>query len=156
MDIIPSSLNTRTPIGAGLSAGAAIGTTMGQASQAKNPLLASTNFQDMLSSAGAPSKQLTEKRKAAEKAAAGLVSQALILPILKQLRQSTWSQDGPFSPGIGEKTFGPHFDMQLADRIAQSPRLGIKNALTDRLMQRSLREYNSPAGANGKALNVHG
>ena len=76
------------------------------------------------------------RRKEAEDAAAGVVSQALILPILKQIRRSTFNGEGPFSPGTGEKTFGPEFDMQIADRIAQSPKLGIKKALADRLMKR--------------------
>jgi hypothetical protein len=78
----------------------------------------------------------TARRKEAEEAAAGAVSQALILPILKQIRRSPFNQAGPFSPGIGEKTFGTQFDMAIADRIAQSPRLGIKEALADRLMKR--------------------
>jgi hypothetical protein len=76
------------------------------------------------------------RQKLAEEAATGLVSQALILPILKQIRRSPFNQEGPFSPGIGEKTFGTQFDIAIADRIAQSPRLGIKTALADRLMKR--------------------
>ena len=80
--------------------------------------------------------QETDREKA-KKAAAGLVSQALILPILKQVRRSTMMAKGPFSPGIAEKTFGPEFDMQLADRIAHSPRMGVTKALTERLMKRT-------------------
>jgi hypothetical protein len=90
------------------------------------------------------------RRKEAEAAATGLVSQALILPILKQIRRSTLDTEGPFSPGIGEKTFGPEFDMQMADRIAQSPKLGIKKALADRLMKRG------GTKAANKGLDVHG
>jgi hypothetical protein len=74
------------------------------------------------------------RQKQANLAATGLVSNALILPILKQVRRSSFNQSGPFSPGTGEKTFGPEFDMQIADRIAQSPRLAIKDALIRRLM----------------------
>ena len=80
-------------------------------------------------------KDYAARRKQAEEAATGLVSQALILPILKQIRRSPFNGEGPFSPGTGEKTFGPEFDMQIADRIAQSPKLGIKKALADRLMK---------------------
>ena len=90
-----------------------------------------------------------EKRKEAQEAAAGLVSTALILPILQQIRRSPFNQEGPFSPGTAEKTFGPEFDMQIADRIAHSPRLGITKALTDRVMSRG-----KPAA--GKGLDVHG
>jgi hypothetical protein len=86
----------------------------------------------------------------AEKAAGDLTSNALILPMLKQLRRSVWNQNTLFSGGIGEKTFGPEFDMQIADRIAHSPRLGVKTALASRLMQRSTQ-------AEEKAkLDIHG
>ena len=88
-----------------------------------------------------------DAREEAEDAAAGLVSQALILPILKQLRRSSEEAKGPFSPGIAEKAFGPEFDMQLSDRIAHSPRLGVTKAFADRLMKRMGPE---------KVLNVHG
>jgi hypothetical protein len=77
------------------------------------------------------------RRARAQNAAKGLVSAALILPVLKQIRRSPFNQEGPFSPGIAEKTFGPEFDMQLADRIAQSPRLGVTQALTRRMMNRA-------------------
>ncbi len=77
-----------------------------------------------------------KKRAEAEEAAAGLVANALILPVLKQVRRSTFNKEGPFSPGNGEKTFGPEFDMEIADRLAHSPHLGIKEALAERLMKR--------------------
>jgi Rod binding domain-containing protein len=73
----------------------------------------------------------------AEKAAEGLISNALILPILKQVRRSTFGENSVYSGGNGEKAFGPEFDMQLADRIAQSPRLGVREALVQRLEKRS-------------------
>jgi hypothetical protein len=88
-----------------------------------------------------------EARKRVEDAAAGLVAQALILPMLKQVRRSTLGGKGPFSPGIAEKSFGPEFDMQLADRIAHSPRMAATQGLTDRLMKRTAPE---------KALDVNG
>jgi hypothetical protein len=77
-----------------------------------------------------------QRRQEAEKAAGDLVSNALILPMLKQLRHSVWGQNTVFSRGIGEKAFGPQFDMQISDRIAHSPRLGLKTALTGRLLKR--------------------
>jgi hypothetical protein len=78
-----------------------------------------------------------------------VVSNALILPVLKQIRRSGWSQEGPFSPGIGEKTFGPEFDMQIADRIARSPRLSVTQSLTQKLMKRS-------SGGKAAKLDVRG
>ena len=79
---------------------------------------------------------VADRHAVAEKAAEGLVSNALILPVLKQLRHSTLSEKGLFSAGTGEKTFGPEFDMQLANRIAQSPRLAVKESLVKRLENR--------------------
>jgi len=102
--------------------------------------------------AGGKSLDTSEARKRAESAAAGLVSNALILPVLKQLRRSPWGGDGVFSGGSGEKSFGPQFDMQLADRIAHSPRLGIKNALADRLMKRGLAKQ----ATTNKGFDVNG
>jgi hypothetical protein len=89
------------------------------------------------------------RRKEAEEAATGVVSQALILPILKQIRRSPFNQSGPFSPGTGEKTFGTEFDMQIADRIAQSPRLGIKKTLADRLMKRGQASMKTKVDVHG-------
>jgi Rod binding domain-containing protein len=77
--------------------------------------------------------EAAERHATAEKAAEGLVSNALILPILKQVRRSAFAQNDVFSGGNGEKAFGPEFDMQLSDRIAKSPRLGVKNALVAKL-----------------------
>lgn len=89
-----------------------------------------------------------DRRTQAENAAAGLVANALILPILKQLRRSTFGESTVFSGGNGERAFGPQFDMHLADRIAQSPNLGIKNVLADRLMKKAPAEH--------KGLDLHG
>jgi hypothetical protein len=93
-----------------------------------------------------------DRRAQAEKAAAGLVSAALILPVLKQLRRSPWGDKGPFSPGNAEKSFGPQFDMQLADRLSNSPRLGVTKALADRIMKRGMPK----TAAAAKGLDVHG
>jgi hypothetical protein len=87
----------------------------------------------------------------AEEAAAGLVSHALILPILRQLRRDPFNQEGYFSPGIGEKTFGPEFDMQIADRIAHSPQLGIRKALAQRMLNGGPQK-----GPTHKDVDVHG
>jgi Rod binding domain-containing protein len=90
-----------------------------------------------------------EAHASAEKAAQGLVSNALILPILKQVRRSSFGENSVFSGGNGEKAFGPEFDMQLADRIAQSPRLGVREALVQRLERRSPVAGNQTPASNG-------
>lgn len=77
------------------------------------------------------------------KVAGDLVSNALILPILKQIRRSVWSQNSIFKPGAGENAFGPEFDTQLADRVAHSPRMSLTDALASRLAT------HRPGGAEG-------
>jgi Rod binding domain-containing protein len=108
----------------------------------------------------------TRRREQAEKAAGDLVSNALIMPMLKQLRRSVWGENTVFSRGIAEKTFGPQFDMQISDRIAHSPRLGLKTALTERLLKRGQPDANpgtniqqqQPAAdaASSRSIDLHG
>ena len=95
------------------------------------------------------------RRKEAEEAAAGLVSDALILPILKQIRRSSFNTKGVFAAGSGEKTFGPEFDMQIADRIAHSPQLGVRKALADRMMKQKPQKVAANKVAH-KEVDVHG
>ena len=142
MDITPTSLQPANVIG---GSGQGLSAPVGGA-----PL---ANFQRLLQQKSNQHMSPTKAEKQARDGAAGLVSEALILPVLKQVRQSSLNKDGPFSPGIGEKAFGPEFDMQLADRIAQSPNLGVKKALVQRLIKRG-----QPAVVPGvhKGLNVHG
>ncbi len=114
------------------------------------------DFQKLLRQAtaaqgGGKDSDLMAREKEANQAATGLVSNALILPILQQVRRSMEQSKGPFAPGKGENAFGPEFDVQLADRIAQSPRLGIKTALANRLIRRG-----QTAAPAHKGLNVHG
>lgn len=74
------------------------------------------------------------KEQKAQDAAAGLVSNALILPVLEQIRRGTFCKNTIFQPGIAENTFGPEFDIQIADRIAQSPNMSCTKAIKERLL----------------------
>ncbi|MCL2646707.1 MAG: hypothetical protein FWD61_06845 [Phycisphaerales bacterium] len=94
------------------------------------------------------------RRTKAEQAAGDLTANALILPMLKQLRRSPWGKNSVFSGGIGEKTFGPEFDRQIADRLAQSPKMGIKTALANRLINRNAASQTNIT--NPTKLDVHG
>ncbi|HVT80255.1 MAG TPA: hypothetical protein VHM90_06315 [Phycisphaerae bacterium] len=96
-----------------------------------------------------------QRAKETDQAATGLVANALILPILQQVRRSMQEMKGPFSPGKGENAFGPQFDIQLADRIAQSPKLGIKTALVNRLSTRGTPVHGRDARVK-QDLDVHG
>ena len=125
----------------------------GQSGAAAGERAAAGNFGKLLNQAAGKTSDKSDARKKAEAAAAGLVSNALILPVLKQLRRSPWGGESVFSGGNGEKSFGPQFDMQLADRIAQSPRLGIKNVLADRMMKKAPQKT---AAAKKSGIDVHG
>jgi len=69
------------------------------------------------------------------KAARALTAQALVLPILKELRGGSLAW-GPFKASDAEKSFGPMLDTALADRIAASPRLPVAAAIEARLRAR--------------------
>ncbi len=92
----------------------------------------------------------------ARKAAEGLVANALILPVLKQLRQDPFGKNTIFSPGTGEKTFGPQFDMEIADRIAQSPAMAATQVLTQRIERRETQSTVSANMVNRPGVDVHG
>jgi hypothetical protein len=105
--------------------------------------------------------EIAKRHNQADKAAGDLISNALILPMLKQLRRSPWGENTVFSRGIGEKTFGPQFDMHISDRIAHSPRLGLKTALTQKLLNRGSTatvtdSSSSETAPTGTGLDVNG
>ena len=52
----------------------------------------------------------------ADAAARQLVGQAFLVPLLKEVREST-SAHGIFAPGAAEKRFGPIIDHQIADAL---------------------------------------
>ena len=111
---------------------------------------AGASFGQVLTGAEAKAKAASDKRAAeTRKAAEGLVSHALILPMLKQLRHSTFNQKGLFAAGDGEKAFGPEFDMEMADRIARSPKMTLTTALANRLQARRPVKMTSPATTKG-------
>ena len=131
-------------------------TMNGGAGQSLSAPIGGSDFQKLLQNKSNQFIPQSKAEKKAHEAAAGLVSEALILPILKQVRQSPFNKDGPFSPGNGEKAFGPEFDMQIADRIAHSPRMGITNALAKKLIKRgedAKAKGNAPAT---RKLDLHG
>jgi len=115
------------------SAGAGTGGAADGAASTQAASQAGASFQNQLQAAQAKKPlTITEARKVA----GDLVSNALIMPLLKQIRRDPFGQNTIFSPGTGEKAFGPEFDMQLADRIAHSPKMTVTDALAQRLATR--------------------
>ena len=62
----------------------------------------------------ADSSALTYER--ADAVARQFVGQAFLVPLLKEVREST-SAHGMFAPGAAEKRFGPIVDHQMADAL---------------------------------------
>jgi hypothetical protein len=80
-----------------------------------------------------------KREKQVHEAASGLVAHALILPMLKQIRQASFNQEGPLAPGNGEKAFGTQFDIEIAEHVARSPRMALTESLSKRMMSRDER-----------------
>jgi Rod binding domain-containing protein len=70
--------------------------------------------------------QIERAREAAE----GLVSTSLIIPILKQVRESN-NAAPPFGPTQAEKQFGALLDNQLADEIAHAAQFPIVDRMVE-------------------------
>jgi Rod binding domain-containing protein len=96
------------------------------------PKLGGLTFFDQMNRLGTPEQTPEEQ---ARKAAAGLVSQALILPMLEQVRREASEVKTPFTPSNGENVFGTQFDQVIADHIANSSRMTVTNSLATRLMK---------------------
>ena len=92
-------------------------------------------FVRMLHEAAAPGARGADAAAKIHKAATGLLSQALVMPVLKELRGGSLAW-GPFKPGDGERTFGPMLDQRIADRIAGSERVALGRRLEESLMRR--------------------
>lgn len=68
----------------------------------------------------------------AETGAKRMMADAFLVPLLKELREST-APKGVFAPGPGEKRFGTMYDQQIADRMLDSGNFPVAEALVDKL-----------------------
>jgi len=75
-------------------------------------------------------------RRSAEQFVAG----TLILPMLKQLRDSATAAPPPFGPSEGEKKFHALADAKLADSIVSAKGFPLVDRLTDTLLRRGIPE----------------
>lgn len=73
------------------------------------------------------------REEQARSAAQQLISTALISPVLSQMRQSTWAA-APFKPNQAERTFGQIYDATLAQRLVQSTRWPLVDAVARRML----------------------
>ena len=64
----------------------------------------------------------------AREAAESLVAHALVLPVLKSLRETN-SAAPPFAPGAHERTFGAMADIRMADHLVRASRFPLVEAV---------------------------
>lgn len=69
----------------------------------------------------------------ARDAAQQLVAASLVSPVLASLRQSPWAA-APFAPNQAERTFGQMYDAALAQRLVQSSRWPLVDAVARRML----------------------
>ncbi len=89
--------------------------------------------------------------QAAHEAAEQLVTQCLILPMLKQLRDTNQAAP-PFAPSQAERQFGALGDAQLAQRITSASRFPLVDRLARDLLKRAGAEQREPGEA--RALDI--
>jgi creatinine amidohydrolase/Fe(II)-dependent formamide hydrolase-like protein len=94
--------------------------------------------------------QMTDKQKAEIRdAAQKLVSSALILPMLAQVRESSLKSD-LFHGGFSEDAFGAQLDTELADRMVAKSNFPI----VDAIYRKMTGQMNTPI--KGQEVNLHG
>ncbi len=127
----------------------------GAYSTSSNPESITDNFNHVL---GKIQKKTQTHEEKAYEAAGDLVANALILPILEQLRRGNLAKDTFFAPGNAENTFGPEFDIQIADRIAHSPNMACTQAIAEKLLSRGgkISRVKKTQETVGAAQNVNG
>lgn len=81
-----------------------------------------------------PANQTTSQLadRLAETGAKRMMADAFLVPLLKEVRESTQPQ-GIFAPGTGEKRFGMMFDQAIADRMLDSNNFPLADALVEKL-----------------------
>jgi len=86
----------------------------------------------------AESEAQIEKEKTAYKRAREFVAQALVYPLLKEMRQSgdAW---GPFAQGKHEKAFAWLIDERIASTIVDSKNFSVVDRVAESLLDRPVR-----------------
>jgi Rod binding domain-containing protein len=110
-----------------------------------------------------------DQKEQASKAAQQFVSTALVMPMLKQMRSSTFKSEY-FHGGHGEDAFGPQLDQILADRIVQrmsTPQqdstdgparqgLGLVDAVYRRILRQTDQADTNASAFKRKKVDTHG
>ncbi|MCC7408962.1 MAG: rod-binding protein [Phycisphaeraceae bacterium] len=107
-----------------------------------------TRFERELASAQG---KVNGRKGQARKAAEQLVSTALVVPLLKQMRQDPFRTE-LFHGGQAEETFGSQLDQIFADRTVQGANFPLVSAIEKQLLTRM--ELTAPTMPN--QVNIHG
>ena len=75
----------------------------------------------------------------ADTVARQLVAQAFLVPLLKEVREST-SAHGMFAPGAAEKRFGPIVDHQMADALMTKLDLDVVAKIRQDLINKEIQK----------------
>ena len=110
----------------------------------------SATTQQGLSAARPTPEQASTRETQAQKAAEDLVSNTLIEPILKQIRDSN-NTPAPWGPTQAEKQFSSLLDTKLADKIVHSSNFPLVQRITQQLLD------NMPAADDEQqGIDTHG
>lgn len=113
---------------------------------------AQRSFQAVLGRATTGASETREEQ--ARDAARQFVSQTLVQPILKQVRDMD-NTPPPFAPGPGEKQFRALMDAELAQRVTMSSHFPLIDRVARQLLKRGTQAPGVPAPAQ-QALNPLG
>ena len=116
-----------------------------QASPLPTPGARGESFASILSRARDGLDQMTPEEKA-RASAEEFVAQALVLPVLKQMRETNdaW---GPFAPGRHEKRFGSMLDGEIASRLVRAQRFPLVERLAQDMLKHRSRTESGLSGA---------
>jgi hypothetical protein len=112
------------------------------------PTRDASSFEAMLAAAGH-----RQRAEQAREAAQQMVASAFIMPVLAELRESSFLT-GPFAPGAAERRFGPLLDQHVADRITASDRFPLIDQITDHLLTAEARSLG--LAQTSREVSAHG
>ena len=80
-----------------------------------------------------------------------LIASAFIVPALQSLRDSSLAAEGPFSPNMAQRRFGPMLDQKIADEIVQGANFNLTDSIIRQYEQLAAgQNAQMPQAAQGK------
>lgn len=138
--MMATSVDSKLSVASPASGAAAVWSAASRASD--------TRFERELASAQG---KVDGRKEQARKAAEQLVSTALVVPLLRQMRQDPFRTE-LFHGGQAEETFGSQLDQIFADRTVQGANFPLVSAIEKQLLARMERMTSTTPNQ----VNVHG